>query len=254
MKVHKLTRLILLLSLFLTASAYGQTPTPRESKTMKQMFDEALEQVRKDSKPAAKDTKSEQPSQTATLETQDWCDRLLKAPIEKYLPKGYSNPQISLIEMTPAERTGEMRCKISAVLRGPAGFNAIRYGIYESAAAAKRGLNSLSKTLPPDITVIYDDLSYNHGTVSSPGRDSPCMVYTAGDRTQTFITCADQIEGEPVVVSGVSSQPNAGNSFQDDTTARAGRLLEAGVVSLEAQAGQDRDEVSKKVFGKDGKK
>jgi hypothetical protein len=227
MKRAVLAPSILFLQVSVLPLVFGQTPTPGESKSMKQMFDEALEQVRKDSKPAVKDTKSEKPSQTATPETQEWCNRFLKAPIEKYLPKGYSNPQISLVEMTSAERTGGMRCKISVVLHGPDGFNAIRYRIYENEAAAERALNSLSKTLPPDITLIYDKLSYNHGTVSSPGRDSPCMVYTAGDRTQTFITCADQIKGEPVVVSGVSSQPNAGNSFQDDTTARAGRLLEA---------------------------
>ena len=178
---------------------------------------------------------------------EDWCQRLLKAPIEKYLPNGYSNPKISLTEMTPTERAGGMRCKISVNLQGPARFNTIRFRVYEDAAAAERGLKSLSKTLPPDITVIDDRLSYHHGTVSSPGRDSPCMVYTAGDRTQTFVTCADQIEGEPVVMSGVASQPRDGSSYDMNTVDRAAKLLGAGMDNYE-------DLALDRAFGKDQKK
>ena len=180
---------------------------------------------------------------------EDWCQRVLKAPIEKYLPKGYSNPQISLIEMTAAERAGGMRCKISAVLQGPDSFNAIRYRIYENEAAADRGLKSLSNGLPPDIAVIDNKMWFAHHR-GDP--ELPCMAFTAGKRTLTFVTCADQ-RGE-IVVSGVSSQRYSGNSYQQDTTIKAGRLLEAGIASLEAQADKDLHDVWENIFEKDEKK
>jgi hypothetical protein len=178
---------------------------------------------------------------------EDWCQRLLKAPIEKYLPKGYSNPQISLVEMTAAERSGGMRCKVSVVLQGPDRFAAIRFRVYQDGAAAARGLKSLSKLLPAGATLIADDLFYKHGTRDSSAPESPCMVFTAGDRTQTFVTCADQIEGEPIVVSGVSSQPRDGSSYDMNTVDRAAKLLGAGMDNY-------KDLALDRAFGKDQKK
>jgi len=261
MKHGRLAAAILLLQAFLLLLAFGQTPTPRQGKTMDQLMDEALSSQKKETKKplserleeAIKRDVAAAASAYPTPPERDLCQLLLKTPIQKYLPKGYSNPQISLTEMTAAERSGGMRCKISIILQGPDRFNVIRFRVYPDDAAAARGLKSLAKVLPPDATLIYDDLSYNHGTVSSPGRDSPCMVFTAGDRTQTFVSCADQIDGEPIVVSGVSSQPNDGNSWSSDTNGRAGKLLEAGIASLEAQASEDLDDVWKKIFGKDQK-
>lgn len=178
-----------------------------------------------------------------------WYHKVLKAPIEKYLPDGYSKPQTSLIEMTPSERAGGMRYKLSVVLQGPDRFNAIRYRIYENEAAAERGLKSLSKDLPSDIVVI-DNKMWFAKHLGDP--EVPCMAFTAGNRSLTFVTCADQ--RAEIVVSGVSSQPNAGNSYQQDTTIKAGQLLEAGIASLEAQVTQDFGDAWKKVFEKGQKK
>jgi hypothetical protein len=52
-------------------------------------------------------------------------------------------------------------------------------------------------------------------------------------------------------VSGVSSQPNDGNSWGSDTSGRAGELLAAGMDSYQAQG---LDDVWDKIFGKDQKK
>ena len=246
MKIQKLTPFVFFLSGFLMPMAYGQTPTPTARDVISEVIEQAAKETSKNEKPAA------QPSSSAAAETREdqyWCDKLLKAPIEKYLPNGYSNPKISLTEMTPSERAGGMRSKISVALQGPDSFNAIRYRIYENEAAADRGLKSLSKGLPPDIAVIDGKMWFAHH-LGDP--EVPCMAFTAGNRTLTFVTCADQRGG--IVVSGVASQPNTGNSYQQDTIIRAGRLLETGIASLEAQAKQDLDEVWEKVFPKDQKK
>ena len=73
------------------------------------------------------------------------------------------------------------------------------------------------------------------------------MVYTAGDRTQTFVTCAEQIEGAPVVMSGVASQPRDGSSYDMNTVDRAAKLLGAGMDNYE-------DLALDRAFGKDQKK
>jgi len=250
MTVRRLTRPMLVLSLFLVGAAYGQTPS--QGKTMNQLMDEALSSQKKEPlsnrlEESIKRSVAAAASASPTPADQDLCQPLLKAPIEKYLPKGYSNPRISPTDMTAAERSGGMRCKISVLLQGPDRFDAIRFRVYEDTAAATRGLKSLAKLLPADATLISEDLSYNDGTISSPGRDSPCMVFTAGDRTQTFVSCADQLEGTPVVVSGIASEPRAGNSFDTNTSTRAGKLLKAGMANY-------RDMALDRAFGKGEKK
>jgi hypothetical protein len=189
------------------------------------------------------------PAAAAAGDENDWCRKLLKAPIQKYLPKGYSNPQVSLIDMTPAEHAAGMRYKISVLLQGRDSFNAIRYRIYDNDASAERAFKSLSKGLPADIAVIDDKMWYAKH-IGDP--EVPCMAFTAGKRTLTFVTCADQFGN--TIVSGVSSQPYAGNSYQQDTTIKAGQLLAAGAASLEAQADVDFDEAWKKIFRDDQKK
>ena len=200
--------------------ALSETPSPGESKTLRQMVDESLEKTY--GKPAVKDAKKEQPTRqtsAATSDTEDWCDKLLKAPIDKNLPEGYSNPKVSLTEMTPEELAGGMICKISVTLHGPDPFNFIRFRVFNSVAAAERGLKSLPKLVP--------EISVYESQPQLQGRDTPCMVYTSGNRKLTFISCADQIKGSPVVISGVSSQPNDGESYDNKLVFKAADLLEA---------------------------
>ena len=183
MKIQKLAWFVSFVSPFLWPLAYGQSPSPTAS------------------------------------DGESWCQKLLKASIEKYLPNGYSNPQISLTEMTPAERAAGLICKISVNLHGPDPFNAIRFRVFNSVAAAERGLKSLPKLVP--------EISVYESQPQLQGRDTPCMVYTSGNRKLTFISCADQIKSSPVVVSGVSSQPNNGDSYDNKLVFRAADLLEA---------------------------
>jgi tetratricopeptide (TPR) repeat protein len=193
-------------------------------------FKNAMESIGKDHAGGSKRpsetgvTNSPPPSSSTTDaapadDQQELCDRLLGAPFEKHLPNGYSSPKASLTQMTAAEHTAGMVCKISVVLQGPDRFNAIRYRIYDNEVAAKRGFNSLSKELPPDIALIADNLQWE----SEKGGRAPCMAFTAGNRSLTFVACADQ--SGPIVVSGVSSQSNGGNSYDMDTVTRAGQLL-----------------------------
>src|SRR5205823_6151817 len=115
MEIQKLTPFVFFLSGFLPM-AYGQTSTPTPRDVISEVIEQAAKETSKNEKPAA------QPSSSAAAETREdqyWCDKLLKAPIEKYLPNGYSNPKISLTEMTPSERAGGMRSKISVALQGP---------------------------------------------------------------------------------------------------------------------------------------
>src|SRR5206468_8699416 len=144
----------------------------------------------------------------------------------------------------------EMHCKVSVELQGPASFNAIRYRIYKNETVADRGFDSLWKQLPPDIVVLADNLGFQHNLESR--YQVPCMAFTAGKRTLTFVSCANQLV--EVVVSGVSSQPYTGKSVDSDTIRRAGMLLEAGIAALRGLAGEGIDDVWKETFGKDPKK
>ena len=157
---------------------------------------------------------------SSAVAPEELCELLLKGKIDKTLPDGYSHPQISSSEMTAEERTGGMLCKISVNVQGPDPFSAIRFRVYKNVAAAERGLKSLAKMVP-DITVIDDKVYY--------GQDTPCMVYTAGNRPLTFVTCANQVPDGVIVVSGVSSQPKNGNSWANTTVLKAGHLLKAGL-------------------------
>ena len=160
---------------------------------------------------------------SSAIAPEELCDLLLKGKIDKTLPDGYSHPQISSTEMTAEERAGGMLCKISVNVQGPDPFNAIRFRVYKNAAAAERGLKSLAKMVP-DITVLDDKVYYRE--------DTPCMVYTAGNRPLTFVTCADQVRDGVIVVSGVASEPNNGNLWTNTTVLKAGHLLKAGLHSF----------------------
>lgn len=247
MKMQRLILFLFVASGFFVPLTYSQTP----SATARDVIDEVIEQ-------AAKETsKSEKPipplSTSAAAETREdeyWCQKLLKASIQKYLPQGYSTLQTSLIEMTRAERSGGMHCKVSVTLQGPASFNAIRYRIYKNEMVADRGFDSLSEQLPQDVVVIADNLGYQHNRESR--YKVPCRAFTTGKRTLTFVSCADQLA--EIVVSGVSSQSYADNSVDSDTITRAGVLLETGIAALRGLAGDGMDDLWKEIFTKDKRK
>jgi hypothetical protein len=179
-----------------------------------------------------------------------WCDAVLKTPFNnENLPLGYSQPQISSTEMTAEELASGMLCKISVALHGPDAFNAIRFRFFRDNAAAERGLKSLAKMVP-SITVIDDKVSYKN----SHGDNIPCMVYTTGNQPVTFVTCAEVGGGRSNVVSGVSSQPRSGNSYNRDAVGKAGRLLDAGMKHWGSIMFDNIEQIAKDVFGPDEKK
>lgn len=182
-----------------------------------QVIKQSADQTTNDSKAAVRRTDSSQRTQAATPDAKDWCKALLTSAIN--LPQGYSNPQISSTELTAEERAAGVICKISVNMHGPDPFNAIRFRVFNSVAAAERGLKSLAKLVP--------QISVYESQPQLQGRDTPCMVYTSGNRKLTFISCADQIKDTPVVVSGVSSQPNNGDSYDTKLVFKAADLLEA---------------------------
>jgi hypothetical protein len=183
--------------------------------------------------------------QQITAQENFWCNALLKSPVdEKDLPQGYSHPQITSLEMTPAETASGMLCKISIVLQGPDRFNAIRFRFYRDFAAAERGLKTLAQMVP-GLTVINDKLLW--------GADTPCMSYTTGSQPLTFVTCAEVADAYSVVISGVSSQDRNGNSVTADTIIKAGRLFAAGKKHWVSIMADNIEQIAKE-FDEEGKK
>jgi lipoprotein NlpI len=201
-----------------TGESKSQQTNPQDlGSTMDQIIKDSVDRVTKDSKGAGGGADLPQSNETATPHVKAWCEALLKAAMSN-LPQGYSHPQISSTELTAEERAAGVICKISVNLQGPDPFDAMRFRIFSSVAAAERGLKSLPK-LVPDISV-FESQPQIHG------RDTPCMVYTSGNRTLQFISCADQVKGTPIVVSGVSSERYR-DSYSSDTVLKAAGLLEA---------------------------
>jgi hypothetical protein len=98
MKRGQLAAVILFLQIFLLLLAFGQTPTPRQGKTMDQLIDEALAPQNKEEKktPLSKEEQTglsdaikrdAAAAFSSAIPAEDWCQRLLKAPIDKNLPK-----------------------------------------------------------------------------------------------------------------------------------------------------------------------
>ena len=207
-----------------------------------QLINEAAQGTKSD-KRSSEQSKSEEPK---SGDEDFWCDTLLKTRVdEANLPKGYSHPQISSLDMTADEVASGMLCKISVALQGPDAFNAIRFRFYRDFAAAERGLKSLAKMVP-GITVVNDKLFY--------GEDIPCMAYTTGNQPVTFVTCANVDASYSLVISGVSSQPKKGNSVISDTIVKAGRLFNAGKKHWGSIMFNNIEQIGKDVFGPDEKK
>jgi len=102
----------------------------------------------------------------------------------------------------------------------------------------------------PSIAVIDDKVSYKN----SHGDNIPCMVYTTGNQPLTFVTCAEVGGGRSNVVSGASSQPRSGNSYDRDAVGKAGRLLDAGMKHWGSIMFDNIEQIGKDVFGPDEKK
>src|SRR5205823_2458362 len=189
---------------------------PKGGDVWDQIIKQSADQVNKDRQNGA-GADLPQRNQTTTPDAKGWCEQLLKANVSN-LPPGYSNPRISSTELTPQERAAGVICKITVNLQGPDPFDAVCFRIFNSVAAAERGLKSLPK-LVPEISV-FESRPQIHG------RETPCMVYTSGNRTLQFVSCADQVKGTPIVVSGVSSERYR-DSYSMNTVFNAGSLLEA---------------------------
>jgi len=82
MKIQKLTPFVSFLSGFLMPMAYGQTPSATARDVISEIIEQAAKETSKSEKPAA------QPSSSAAAETREdeyWCQKLLKASMQKYL-------------------------------------------------------------------------------------------------------------------------------------------------------------------------
>jgi hypothetical protein len=229
----------------------SQSEQPKGGDVWDQIIKDAIDHTSKNTKSGG--ANSEQATQqlyTYQPGKEFWCDAVLKTPFNnENLPVGYSQPQISSTEMTAEELASGMLCKISVALHGPDAFNAIRFRFFRDNAAAERGLKSLAKMVP-SITVIDDKVSYKN----SHGDNIPCVVYTTGNQPLTFVTCAERGGGRSNVISGVSSQPRSGNSYNRDAVGKAGRLLDAGMKHWGSIMFDNIEQIGKDVFGPDEKK
>src|SRR5262245_37812959 len=127
---------------------------------------------------------------------EDICKSLRQSQIDESVPKGYRRPEVLLLQMNSKERAAGMVCKISTTVQGPSPFSAIRYRDFRNPAAAEKGFRSMGD-LSPEITVIKNVgiTKWEYADVAP----ASCMVYTAGDRKLTFISCAARLDMDSVV-------------------------------------------------------
>lgn len=177
---------------------------------------------------------------------QSECDSLMKAPLARQLPKGFSNPKATLSrEMTPGDRAAGVVCKVTFLIEGPDEYDAVRYRVYPSAAQAKEGFRRLAE-MQPDVHVFRSDIK-----VQGALGDAPCLAYRWGDRPLSFVMCSALNEDAAIVATGVASHATTENAVSNEQMATAGKLLEAAV---NASEGGELDDVFKAVFGDHDKK